>query len=108
MDLFEYQGKQFFASFDIPVSKGEAVTTVEDALAAKTKTNVGLGVQEDLSVFYLEYALGEDNPNRLQRAGFRVPVVRTAMGRACIAGMRPEARERLDAQVKWRDIFYRL
>jgi succinyl-CoA synthetase beta subunit len=34
VDLFEYQGKQFFASFDIPVSKGEAVTTVEDALAA--------------------------------------------------------------------------
>ncbi len=34
MDLFEYQGKQFFASYDIPVSKGEAVTTVEDAVAA--------------------------------------------------------------------------
>ena len=34
MDLFEYQGKQFFASFDIPVSKGEAVRTVEDAVAA--------------------------------------------------------------------------
>lgn len=34
MDLFEYQGKQFFASFGIPVSKGEAVTTVDDALAA--------------------------------------------------------------------------
>ena len=34
MDLFEYQGKQFFASFDIPVSKGEAVTTVDDAVAA--------------------------------------------------------------------------
>jgi len=34
VDLFEYQGKQFFASFDIPVSKGEAVTTVEDAIAA--------------------------------------------------------------------------
>jgi succinyl-CoA synthetase beta subunit len=34
VDLFEYQGKQFFASFDIPVSKGEAVTTVEDAVAA--------------------------------------------------------------------------
>jgi DNA-binding IclR family transcriptional regulator len=64
-------------------------------LAAKTRTNVGLGVQEDLSVFYLEYALGEDNPNRLQRAGFRVPVVRTAMGRACIAGMSGERRERL-------------
>ena len=34
MDLFEYQGKQFFASFDIPVSKGEAVRTVDDAVAA--------------------------------------------------------------------------
>ena len=34
MDLFEYQGKQFFASFGIPVSKGEAVTTVDDAIAA--------------------------------------------------------------------------
>ena len=64
-------------------------------LARKTETNVGLGVQEELSVFYLEYALGEANPNRLQRAGFRVPVARTAMGRACIAGMRPEQRERL-------------
>jgi succinyl-CoA synthetase beta subunit len=34
VDLFEYQGKQFFASFDIPVSRGEAVTTVDDAVAA--------------------------------------------------------------------------
>jgi succinyl-CoA synthetase beta subunit len=34
VDLFEYQGKQFFASFGIPVSAGEAVTTVDDAVAA--------------------------------------------------------------------------
>ena len=34
MDLFEYQGKQFFGSFDIPVSRGRAVTTVDDAVAA--------------------------------------------------------------------------
>ena len=26
MDLYEYQGKQFFAQYDIPVSPGEAVT----------------------------------------------------------------------------------
>lgn len=64
-------------------------------LAKKSQTNIGLGVQEDLSVLYLEYALGEANPNRLQRAGFRIPLVRTGMGRACIAGMRPEQRERL-------------
>jgi DNA-binding IclR family transcriptional regulator len=69
-------------------------------LAAKTGTNVGLGVQEDLSVLYLEYALGEANPNHLHRAGFRVPVVRTAMGRACIAGLRPERREQLFEHLK--------
>jgi DNA-binding IclR family transcriptional regulator len=64
-------------------------------LASKTKTNVGLGVQEGHSVLYLEYALGESNPNRLQRPGFRVPLVRTAMGRACVASLRPDHRARL-------------
>ncbi len=34
MDLFEYQGKQFFASFDIPVSAGNVATTVDQAVAA--------------------------------------------------------------------------
>jgi succinyl-CoA synthetase beta subunit len=34
MDLFEYQGKQLFASFGIPVSKGEPVDTVDDAVRA--------------------------------------------------------------------------
>ncbi len=33
MDLFEYQGKQFFAGFGIPVSAGDVVTTVDDAVA---------------------------------------------------------------------------
>ena len=28
------QGKQFFAQYDIPVSPGEAVTTVDEAVAA--------------------------------------------------------------------------
>jgi DNA-binding IclR family transcriptional regulator len=69
-------------------------------LAQKTGTNVGLGVQEDLSVFYLEYALGEVNPSRLHRAGFRVPVARTAMGRACIAGMGADQREQLYAHMR--------
>ena len=39
VDLFEYQGKQFFGSFDIPVSAGEAVTTVDDAVAAAERLN---------------------------------------------------------------------
>jgi DNA-binding IclR family transcriptional regulator len=66
-----------------------------EELAAKSRTNIGLGVHEGLSILYLEYALGEANPNRRQRVGFRVPLVRTAMGRACIGAMRPEERRRL-------------
>ncbi|MEN3272727.1 MAG: succinyl-CoA synthetase beta subunit [Actinomycetota bacterium] len=34
MDLFEYQGKQLFASFGIPVSAGAPCDTVDDAVAA--------------------------------------------------------------------------
>jgi succinyl-CoA synthetase beta subunit len=34
LDLYEYQGKQFFARYGIPVSPGEAVTSVDEAVAA--------------------------------------------------------------------------
>jgi succinyl-CoA synthetase beta subunit len=34
VDLLEYQGKQFFAQYGIPVSDGRAVTSVDEALAA--------------------------------------------------------------------------
>jgi succinyl-CoA synthetase beta subunit len=34
VDLFEYQGKQLFARYGIPVSPGEPVQNVEDAVAA--------------------------------------------------------------------------
>ncbi len=34
MDLLEYQGKQFFATFGIPVSDGRAVHSVDEAVAA--------------------------------------------------------------------------
>ena len=34
MDLLEFQGKQFFATFGIPVSDGRAVQSVDDAVAA--------------------------------------------------------------------------
>ncbi len=33
MDLLEYQGKQFFASYGIPVSDGEATGDVDAAVA---------------------------------------------------------------------------
>jgi len=34
VDLLEYQGKQFFATFGIPVSDGRAVDTVDEAVSA--------------------------------------------------------------------------
>ena len=34
MDLFEYQGKQFFAQYGMPISAGEVAFTVDEALAA--------------------------------------------------------------------------
>ena len=34
MDLFEYQGKQFFAKYGMPVSPGEVAFTVDEAVAA--------------------------------------------------------------------------
>ena len=32
MDLFEYQGKQYFARYDIPVSPGGPADTVDEAV----------------------------------------------------------------------------
>ncbi|MDP6480948.1 MAG: ADP-forming succinate--CoA ligase subunit beta [Acidimicrobiales bacterium] len=37
MDLFEYQGKQFFAGYGMPVSPGEIAFTVDEAVAAAEK-----------------------------------------------------------------------
>ena len=34
MDLFEYQGKEFFARYGMPVSAGELAFTVEEAVEA--------------------------------------------------------------------------
>jgi succinyl-CoA synthetase beta subunit len=50
VDLFEYQGKQFFASFAIPVSAGEAVTTVDDAVAASERLGYPVVVKAQVQV----------------------------------------------------------
>ena len=42
MDLFEYQGKQYFARFGIPVSKGDVCVTVDEAV--KTAESAGYPV----------------------------------------------------------------
>jgi succinyl-CoA synthetase beta subunit len=50
MDLYEYQGKQFFASYDIPVSPGEAVTTVDAAVAAAERIGYPVVVKAQVQV----------------------------------------------------------
>ena len=50
MDLYEYQGKQFFASFDIPVSDGDAVRTVEEAVAVAERVGYPVVVKAQVQV----------------------------------------------------------
>ncbi|MEY2453635.1 MAG: succinyl-CoA synthetase beta subunit [Acidimicrobiaceae bacterium] len=50
MDLYEYQGKQFFAQYDIPVSPGEAVTTVDAAVAAADRIGYPVVVKAQVQV----------------------------------------------------------
>jgi succinyl-CoA synthetase beta subunit len=50
VDLYEYQGKQFFASYDIPISRGEAVTTVDDAVAAADRIGYPVVVKAQVQV----------------------------------------------------------
>lgn len=50
MDLFEYQGKQLFASYDIPVSAGEAAVNVADAVAAAERLGYPVVVKAQVQV----------------------------------------------------------
>ncbi len=50
MDLYEYQGKQLFAQYGIPVSPGEAVTTVDDAVAAAERIGYPVVVKAQVQV----------------------------------------------------------
>jgi succinyl-CoA synthetase beta subunit len=50
MDLLEYQGKELFASFDIPVSAGKAVTDVESAVAAANEVGYPVVVKAQVLV----------------------------------------------------------
>jgi succinyl-CoA synthetase beta subunit len=50
LDLFEYQGKQFFARYGIPVSPGEAVETVDDAVAAAERIGYPVVVKAQVQV----------------------------------------------------------
>jgi succinyl-CoA synthetase beta subunit len=50
VDLFEYQGKQYFARYGIPVSPGRAVSTVDDAVAAADEIGYPVVVKAQVRV----------------------------------------------------------
>ncbi|HET6795404.1 MAG TPA: ADP-forming succinate--CoA ligase subunit beta [Acidimicrobiales bacterium] len=50
MDLFEYQGKQYFARFDIPVSPGGTADTVDEAVATAEKVGYPVVVKAQVQV----------------------------------------------------------
>ncbi len=50
MDLFEYQGKQYFARYDIPVSAGGVALTVDEAVAIANKAGYPVVVKAQVQV----------------------------------------------------------
>ena len=50
MDLYEYQGKQFFARFGIPVSAGDVAGTVSEAVAAADAAGYPVVVKAQVQV----------------------------------------------------------
>ena len=50
MDLFEYQGKQYFARYDIPVSPGGVAHTVDEAIAVAEKAGYPVVVKAQVQV----------------------------------------------------------
>ena len=50
MDLFEYQGKQYFAKFGIPVSAGDVAHTVDEAVAIAERVGYPVVVKAQVQV----------------------------------------------------------
>src|SRR5437868_15149185 len=50
MDLFEYQGKQYFARFGIPVSPGGVADTVDEAVAQADRVGYPVVVKAQVQV----------------------------------------------------------
>ena len=50
VDLFEYQGKQYFARFGIPVSAGDVAETVDEAVAAAERAGYPVTVKAQVQV----------------------------------------------------------
>ena len=50
MDLFEYQGKQYFARYGIPISQGEVADSVEEAVAVAERIGYPVVIKAQVQV----------------------------------------------------------
>ncbi len=50
LDLFEYQGKQYFARYDIPVPSGKAANTVDEAVAVANEIGYPVVIKAQVQV----------------------------------------------------------
>ena len=70
MDLFEYQGKQYFARYDIPVSPGGAADTVDEAVKVADKAGYPVVVKAQVQVGGRGKAGGIKLANNAEEARF--------------------------------------
>ena len=70
MDLFEYQGKQYFARFDIPVSPGGAADTVDEAVKVADASGYPVVVKAQVQVGGRGKAGGIKLANNAEEARF--------------------------------------
>ena len=63
-----------------------------DELASEANAIVGLAILDDLSVVFIDTAVGDHRNFRQAQVGYRVPVALTAMGWACLSTMNGNAR----------------
>src|ERR1043165_5198661 len=73
MDLYEYQGKQLFARFGIPVSEGKLATTPVEARAAAEELGGQVVVKAQVLVGGRGKAGGAGRGGSSARAGRRRP-----------------------------------
>ncbi|MFM8563438.1 MAG: ADP-forming succinate--CoA ligase subunit beta [Acidimicrobiia bacterium] len=70
MDLFEYQGKQYFARYDIPVSPGGAADTVDEAVKVADRSGYPVVVKAQVQVGGRGKAGGIKLANNAEEARF--------------------------------------
>ncbi|MEJ8846668.1 IclR family transcriptional regulator [Variovorax rhizosphaerae] len=72
-------------------------------LANSTGSMIALGMRDGMSMLYIETCRSQSFVTLNLNLGSRIPLVTTAMGRACLAAMRPSARKAVEERIRAMD-----